>query len=63
MQTHDNNALARARRAYEHRTDLRVVAIRLSADARDRLERLAARYGGKREAVEAALIELERQKP
>jgi hypothetical protein len=50
---------ARIRRAYEQRTELKVVPIRLGAEARARLQRLAERYGGKREAVEAALATLE----
>lgn len=52
---------ARVRRAYEQRTELKVVPVRLGAEARARLERLAARYGGKREAVEAALSALEKR--
>lgn len=51
---------ARVRRAYEARTELKVVPVRLGAEARARLERLETRYGGKREAVELALIALER---
>ncbi len=50
---------ARVRRAYEQRTELKVVPVRLGAEARARLERLATMYGGKREAVEAALAALE----
>lgn len=52
-------ALDRARAAYEERTDLKPVQIRLSSDARKRLDKLAARYGGKRQAVERALELLE----
>lgn len=52
-------ALDRAREAYEERTDLKPVPIRLSSDARKRLDKLAARYGGKRQAVERALELLE----
>lgn len=52
-------ALDRAREAYEERTDLKPVQIRLSSDARKRLNRLSDRYGGKRQAVERALKLLE----
>ena len=61
MKTNAETQRTRTRRAYEQRTELQVTPIRLSVDARERLARLAARYGGKREAVEAALIELERR--
>lgn len=52
---------ARVRRAYEQRTELKVVPIRLGAESRARLDRLAEIYGGKREAVEAALAALEKR--
>lgn len=47
-------------RAYEQRTSLKPITLRLGAEARERLERLAGRYGDKRAAVEAALEMLER---
>lgn len=52
-------ALDRARRAYEKRTQLQLVPIRLDAVARERLERLAAKHGSKRAAVELALALLD----
>lgn len=50
-----DNPRTRTRRAYENRTDLQVVPLRLSSEARGRLDRLAEKYGGKRQAVEIAL--------
>lgn len=47
--------MTRARLAYEKRTQLKIVPIRLDLAARERLERLAAKHGGKRAAVELAL--------
>ena len=58
--TTNETALAKARRTYEDRTDLKIVTLRLGAEARERLERLAGRYGDKRAAVEAALEMLEK---
>lgn len=51
----NTTALERARNAYEHRTDLKVVPIRLSRNAREQLDQLSKKYGGKRKAVEKAL--------
>lgn len=58
--TKNKTALAKARRNYEGRTALKIVTLRLGAEARERLERLAGRYGGKRAAVETALELLEK---
>ena len=51
--------MTRARRAYEKRTQLQLVSIRLDSVARERLERLAAKHGSKRAAVELALALLD----
>lgn len=48
-----------AKRAWEDRTGELAVAVRLGAESRARLLRLAERHGGRRQAVEAALIALE----
>lgn len=58
--TTNETALAKARRTYEDRTDLKIVTLRLGAEARERLERLAGRYGDKRTVVETALEMLEK---
>jgi len=58
--TANKTALAKARRTYEDRTALKIVTLRLGAEARERLERLAGRYGDKRAAVETALELLEK---
>lgn len=48
-------------RAHESRTQLKVVTMRLGAESRARLDRLAEVYGGKRAAIEAALEFFERE--
>lgn len=58
--TTNETARAKARRTYENRTALKIVTLRLGAEAREQLERLAGRYGDKRAAVEAALEMLEK---
>lgn len=60
MKTIDTPARKRARTKYEKSTDNKVVPVRLGNEARERLERLAVRYGGRKEAIEVALIALER---
>ena len=56
--TASRDALRRAQAKYEERAAMPVVPIRLSAEHRDLLDRLAAQYGGRRQAVEAALTHL-----
>lgn len=50
-----------AKKSWQERTGDKVVGMRFGAEARARLERLAQRYGGKRQAIEAALLALERK--
>ncbi len=47
---------------WENRTGQKVVPIRLSEGYREKLERLAARHGGRRQAIEAAIDALLKQK-
>lgn len=54
------NALSRAIETYEDRTDLKVLTVRLSSDARSRLSRLEEKLGSKRKAIEIALAYFER---
>lgn len=44
-----------AKRAWAERTGQKTIAIRLAPEMLARLERLAAKHGGRREAVEAGL--------
>mgnify|MGYP000859623936 CR=1 FL=1 len=55
----ETTAQQRAKKSYEQRTENRVVPVRLGTDSRARLDRLAATYGGRRAAIEAALEALE----
>lgn len=48
-----------AKRAWEARAGRPVTAVRLSPEGRDRLARLAAKFGGNREAIEAGLAALD----
>lgn len=48
-----------AKTGWEERTGQKTVGVRLGEAERVRLSRLAARYGGKREAIEVALKTLE----
>lgn len=48
-----------AKTGWEERTGQKTVGVRLGEAERARLSRLAARYGGKREAIEVALKTLE----
>lgn len=47
------------KRAWEARAARPVIAVRLSPEGRDRLTRLAAKFGGNREAIEAGLVALD----
>lgn len=44
-----------AKTAWEERTGIKSVAVRLSEDYRIKLDLLAERYGGKRQAIEAGI--------
>lgn len=49
-----------AKQQWEARTGAKVIGVRLDAGYRARLERLARRYGGNRQVVEAGIDALER---
>lgn len=48
-----------AKKAWAERTGEKVIAIRLDAAHRARLDALAKKYGGRREAIESAISALE----
>ena len=49
-----------AKKAWAERTGEKVIAVRLAAEYRERLDALAKKYGGRREAIEAGISALEK---